>query len=424
MTERDAVFQSCRDGGGGPWRHKVTSGTNYMGHLPRPGTAGSLWRVRSDEALYALDRATRAIAGELDLDRVLQLIVEGVRELVGARYAALGTVTPNGVIESFITSGISIEDRVRIGPLPRGHGLLGTIIRDGVSLRIPDIAAHPDSYGFPDHHPPMRSLLGVPVTIAGLPVGNLYLTDKSDATEFSPDDQELVEMFALHAGIAIQNARLHEEVQKLAIIDERLRISRDLHDGIIQSIYAVSLSLEDVAELVETDPLAAADRVDRAIDRLHTTIGDIRTFIVGLGAEAGAGIGDALESMTAELIAGSTVRMRLDVGAATELDARLHPEAAHELIQIAREAVSNVARHSGASAAALTLEVEADHAVLRVEDDGVGFDPDRRMGSGHFGLANLRDRASGVGGTLTIDSEPSRGTRIIVRLPLPSEGPS
>lgn len=377
--------------------------------------------MRSDDALYALDRATRAIAGELDIDRVLQLIVEGVRELVGAKYAALGTITSDGRIESFITSGISAEDRARIGPPPRGHGLLGTIIRDGVSLRIPDIAGHPDSYGFPPHHPPMRSLLGVPVEIAGQPVGNLYLTDKSDATEFSPDDQELVEMFAIHAGIAIQNARLHEEVQKLAIIDERMRISRDLHDGIIQSIYAVSLSLEDVAELLETDPVAAADRVDRAIDRLHTAIGDIRTFIVGLGTEAGDGIGAALESMASELLAGSPVRMRLDLEAAPELDARLHPEAAHELIQIAREAVSNVARHSGATAAALTLLVGPDHAVLRVEDDGVGFDPERRKGSGHLGLANLRDRASGVGGTLTIESEPSKGTRIIVRLPLPSE---
>ena len=380
--------------------------------------------MRSDDALYALDRATRAIAGELDLDRVLQLIVEGVRELVGAQYAALGTVTPLGGIESFITSGISDEERARIGPLPRGHGLLGTIIRDGVSLRIPDIAAHPESYGFPPHHPPMTSLLGVPVMIAGRPVGNLYLTDKLEATEFSVDDQELVEMFALHAGIAIQNARLHQEVQKLAIVDERLRISRDLHDGIIQSIYAVSLSLEDVAELVESDPAAAADRVDRSIDRLHTTISDIRTFIVGLGTESGAGIGEALESMTAELLAGSPVEMRLDLEAAPAVDGRLHPESVHELVQIAREAVSNVARHSRSAVAKLALHVEGDDAILRIEDQGVGFDPDRRMGSGHFGLPNLRDRAARVGGTLTIESEAGVGTRIIVRLPLPPESPA
>ncbi len=375
--------------------------------------------MRSDDALLALDRATRAIARELDLDRVLQLVVEEVRELVGARYAALGTATPDGRIESFITSGITAEERARIGPLPRGHGLLGTIIRDGVSLRIPDIAAHPESYGFPANHPPMLTLLGVPVRVAGQPVGNLYLTDKLDAPEFSADDQELVELFALHAGIAIQNARLHQEVQKHAVVDERLRISRDLHDGIIQSIYAVSLSLEDVAELVESDPREAAARVDRSIDRLNTTIGDIRTFIVGLGPDAGGGIGAALAAMAAELLGGTGIAMELDLEAAPALDARLHPEAAHELIQIAREAISNVARHSRASHAKLAIEVEPAHVVLRVADDGVGFDPGQRLGSGHFGLANLRDRAAGVAGTLAIESEPERGTRILVRFPTP-----
>jgi signal transduction histidine kinase len=380
--------------------------------------------VRSKEALFALDRATRAIAGELDVERVLQLIVDSVRELVGSQYAALGIVHGDGRIERFITSGISPELRARIGPPPRGHGLLGTIIRDGVSLRIPDIAKHPESYGFPANHPPMHSLLGVPVRVGGEPVGNLYLTEKLEAVEFSEDDQQLVEMFALHAGIAIQNARLHLEVQKLAIVDERLRISRDLHDGIIQSIYAVSLSLEDVAELLDEDPAEAAARVDRSIERLHTTIGDIRTFIVGLGPQIDEGLGGAIETMAAELLAGTGIDLRLDLKAAATLDERLHPEAAHEIVQIAREALSNVARHSGASHASATLELAGDEAALKIVDDGVGFDTAQRLGGGHFGLANLRDRAAGVGGSLTIDSGRDRGTRIIVRLPLAaSESP-
>ena len=381
--------------------------------------------MRSDEALYALDRATRAIASELDLDRVLQQIVDSVRELVEAKYAALGILAADGVIERFITSGISAEDRARIGPPPRGHGLLGTIIRDGVSLRIADIEGHPDSYGFPAHHPRMRSLLGVPVRVGGEPVGNLYLTEKSDARAFSAADQELVEMFALHAGIAIQNAQLHFEVQTLAIVDERLRISRDLHDGVIQSIYAVSLSLEDASETIATDPAAATARVDRAIDRLHTTIGDIRTMIVGLGPEVEGGLEGAIAAMAGEMLAGSGVEMTLDLPGAGELNRRLHPEGAHEVLQIAREAVSNVARHSRARVALLSLHVHGDEATLRIEDEGVGFDPGQRLGSGHYGLANLRDRAAGLAGTLTIDSEPRLGTRIIVRLPLaPSESPS
>jgi signal transduction histidine kinase len=369
--------------------------------------------VRSEDVIHALDRATRALVGELDLDRVLQLIVDSARELVGARYAALGTFDSGGRIESFITSGMAAEVRRSIGPLPQGHGLLGTIIRDGVTLRIPDIARHPDSYGFPPHHPPMHSLLGVPIRVAGSIVGNFYLTEKVGESEFGEDDQQLVEMFALHAGIAIQNARLHRDVQQLAIVDERLRISRDLHDGIIQSIYAVSLSLEDVPELIDHDPPQAVTRVDRAIDRLHTTIGDIRTFIVGLGGLAGA-----LEAMTSELAAGSDVQFDLDLTDVPQLDGRLSPEAAHELVQIAREAVSNVARHSGATRASLSIKLDREGATLQVVDDGSGFDPQQRLGSGHFGLANLRQRAAAIAGTLAIESEAGKGTRIIVRMPL------
>jgi signal transduction histidine kinase len=375
--------------------------------------------TRSEDALQALDRATRAIAGELDLDRVLQLIVDSVRGLVGARYAALGTFDDRGRIERFITSGMDAAVRRQIGPLPQGHGLLGTIIRDGRTLRVPDIAQHPDSYGFPPHHPPMHSLLGVPIGIAGGIVGNFYLTEKEGAAEFSEADQELVERFAAHAGIAIQNARLHQEVQKLAIVDERLRISRDLHDGIIQSIYAVSLSLEEVPDLIDEDRPAALGRVDRAIDRLHTTIGDIRTFIVGLGSEAGSGLAGVLEPMANELFAGTGIDLTLELSDAAELDRRLPPEAAHELSQIAREALSNVARHSGASRARLRIGIEDGSATLTVEDDGSGFDPGVTLGSGHFGLANLRDRTAAIAGQLTIETAPETGTRIIVRLPAP-----
>lgn len=379
--------------------------------------------MRSDDALHALDRATQAIAGELDLDRVLQLIVDSARELVGAKYAAVGIVDDRGRIERFITSGISTELRALIGPLPEGHGLLGTIIRDGVTLRIPDIAKHPDSYGFPANHPPMHSLLGLPIRVRGITVGDFYLTEKIGASEFDDDDQELVERFALHAGLAIQNARLHQEVQQLAVVDERLRISRDLHDGIIQSIYAVSLSLEDVPDLMERSVPEALDRVDRAIDRLHLTIGDIRTFIVGLGPETGAGLRLTLESMARELLVSSSTKLTLDLGGAAAIDRLLSPEAAHELVQIAREAVSNVARHSGATQATLSLQLAGDTAELRIEDDGRGFDPAQRFGTGHFGLANLRNRAAAVHGSLAIESEPGKGTRIIVRLPVATGEP-
>ena len=386
---------------------------------PLSETAGADFSVVA--AIDALDAATRAIAGELDLDRVLQLIVDSARGLVQARYAALGIMDASGRIERFITSGISAEARARIGSPPRGHGLLGLIIRDARSYRIPDISKHPDAYGFPPGHPPMHSLLGLPVRAGGQTIGNFYLTDKEGVDEFSEQDQRLVEMFALHAGIAIQNARLHARVQRLAVLDERLRIGRDLHDGIIQGIYAVALSLEDVPDLMEEDAAEASQRVDRAIDRLNTTIGEIRTFIIGLGADTvQIAIGARLAGLADELLLSSGARMALDLDLADvgEVDERLSPEGATQLLQIAREALSNAIRHSGAPRARLSLRAQDDHAVLSVKDNGCGFDPAAPRGAGHLGLANLHDRAASVGGTLEISSHVGAGTRIIVRLPL------
>jgi signal transduction histidine kinase len=380
---------------------------------------------RASAGLRALDAATRAIAAELDVERVLQLMVDSLRDLVHAKYAALGIVDATGRIERFITSGVSAHQREEIGAPPEGHGLLGTIIREGVSLRIADIAAHTDSYGFPPKHPPMHSFLGVPVRVGKRPIGNFYLTEKQGAKEFTPADQELVEMFALHAGIAIQNARLHQRVQELAVVDERLRISRDLHDGIIQGIYAVGLTLEDVPDLMTEEPAEAVARVDRAIDRLNTTIRDIRTFIVGLGAGGGdETLASALTEVAAEITPENGLDVAVEVADEAELASRLSVQTSHELFQIAREALSNVVRHSSAKRASLSLRREGHLAVLRVEDDGRGFNPKRPVGAGHFGLLNLHDRAASVGGTLEIESQPRRGTRIIARLPLMSpEGP-
>ncbi len=373
--------------------------------------------------MEALVVATRAIAGELDLDRVLQVIVDSVRGLVPARYAALGIVDADGRIELFITSGISAEERTRIGALPSGHGLLGLIIREGQAYRIPDIAADPGSVGFPEGHPPMRSFLGVPIRIGAAPIGNFYLTDKIAAAEFSEDDLRLVEMFALHAGIAIQNARLHARVQRLALVDERLRISRDLHDGIIQGIYAVSLSLEDVPDLMSAAPEEAVARVDRAIDRLNVTIGEIRQFIVALGSDSiDVAVGAQLAGIAEEvgLLSGSSLKvdLDLDVTAIERVEEELTPGAASQLIQIVREAVSNTLRHSGARHVRIALELDGDAVIATVEDDGHGFEPEAPLAAGHLGLVNLHDRATAAGGSLEIHSDVGSGTRIIARLPL------
>jgi two-component system, NarL family, sensor histidine kinase DevS len=363
-------------------------------------------------ALQALDAAVRGISGVLDVAQVLQLIVDRVRELVAAQYAALGIVDQEGLITQFITSGISGEQREAIGDLPRGRGLLGLIIRENRSYRIPSIRAHPESYGFPPNHPPMESFLGVPVTVKGEVVGRLYLTNKQGAVEFSAADQALVETFALHAGIAIESAHLHEQVQRLAVVDERDRISRDLHDSVIQMIYAVTLSLDDIPELVRDSPDEASQRVEDAIDALHGVIRDIRHFIFGLRpllVDSGS-LTDGLHTLANELRRNTKAEIEVTSNDRSELPLAV----VAELLAITREALANVARHSNATHVSVNLDSSDSQIRLEITDDGIGLEPDSQVGRGHNGLANMRARTEGLGGTFEIESSADAGTRIIV----------
>jgi signal transduction histidine kinase len=373
-------------------------------------------------ALAAVDEAARAISSVIGIEEVLQLIVDRVRDLVSARYAALGIAAIDGRIERFITAGMDAHERLDIGSLPAGRGLLGLIIREGRAYRIPSIADHPDSSGFPPHHPPMTSFLGVPVMAHGISVGNLYLTDKRDAPEFSITDQRLVELFARHAGIAIDNARLHAQAGRLAVAEERDRIGRDLHDGIIQSLYAVGLSLEDVPDLMSEAPSEAAERVDAAIESINLSIRDIRNFIYGLRPEAvdGTQVVAGLAALAEEVRHGGLVDVVAHLDQAA--DPGLDPRMGSELLNLVREALSNAVRH--AHGRRITISLTADTAVstLEIADDGVGFDPALGVAAGHHGLANMGARAAAFGGRLEIRSAPGEGTTVIVGMPRTTTG--
>jgi signal transduction histidine kinase len=370
--------------------------------------------------LDALDSALRGIAGVQSVERVLQLIVDNVRNLVGARYAALGIQGSFGRIDQFIVSGITPEQRALLGAPPTGHGLLGLIIREDRALLIDDIATDPRRYGFPEHHPEMHSLLGVPVRSRGETIGNLYLTNKKTAPVFDADDQELVERFALHAAIAIENARLHDQIGRLAIVEERQRISQDLHDSIIQSLYAISLSLEDLPDVITEDPAEGAARADRAIDGIHGTIRDIRNFIMGLEPEllADADLRAGLETLAAEFRANTLIDLELHVDAGSAVLAELPPDHEAHILSITREALSNIAKHSNATRATVELTADDRSLTLAVSDNGHGFDIDAARGSHQRGLGNLRARAEGVGGRLILNSEAGTGTRVMAELPI------
>jgi signal transduction histidine kinase len=377
---------------------------------------GDVDAARDAATLFgAVDAATRAVASVLSVDEVLQVIVDQVRPLVGAEYAALGIVDARGVIERFITSGLSDDGRARIGALPRGHGFLGLIIQENRSFRIPDINADARRHGFPPNHPAMTSFLGVPVTVKGRSVGNLYLTNKQGAIEFTEADQGIVESFARHAAIAIENARLHDQVHRLAIFDERERIGKDLHDGIIQSIYAVGLSLEDVPELIAEDPDEVVRRVERAIDTLHLTIRDIRNFILGLRPEllGGTTLLGGLAALVEAFRHNSIVDVELEVDTVRQEP----PEAVtSHLLGIVNEALSNIARHSGATRAWIDVVGDDGGLTISVRDNGRGFEPGDVAALGHQGLRNMRSRAADIGAMMDVGSKPDQGTEVRVRL--------
>ncbi|MEA2676625.1 MAG: hypothetical protein QOJ81_766, partial [Chloroflexota bacterium] len=387
----------------------------------------SLWskseaRLRRRQ-LEALDLAVRGIAGVVSVERVLQLIVDRVRDLVDAQYAALGIVGPFGQIEQFVTSGLTDEERASIGDLPRGHGMLGLIMREDSSMLVDDISTDERRYGFPENHPEMHSFLGAPVRSKGTSIGNLYLTNKRGAERFRDADMRMVEMFALHAGIAMENARLHEEIGRLAIVEERQRISQDLHDSIIQSLYAISLSLEDLPEIITEDAAEGAARADRAIDGIHGTIRDIRNFIMGLQPEllSDADLVAGIETLSAEFRANTLIDLELRIDPA--LPEVPHEHAAH-VLAITREALSNIARHSNATRATIELKLVDGMLTLIVDDNGRGFDVDATRSSGQRGLGNLRARAEQVGGRLTLTSEDGTGTRVTAELPISHRGTS
>ena len=370
------------------------------------------------EDIRGLVDAGIALTSELSLDGILLKLVDVARTQAGARYAAISVLGDNGEISQFVTSGISDEERAKIGHIPYGNGLLGVLLREGASLRLADMAKDPRSGGFPPNHPRMKSLLGVPVVSRGRIIGNLYLTDKQQAEAFDERDEETVRLLGTQAAAAIETSRLREQLESLARLQERERIAMDLHDGVIQTVYAVALHLEDAADIVARSPQEVGAVLDQSIENLHQVIKDIRSYIFDLRAQVSE-VSD-LPGAIRELAESLRVNTLMDVHVSVDERAAglLEQDQALALFHIAQEALNNVGKHSHATTVSITFEGSSAQGVaLAVEDNGAGFDTSNRAGREGHGLRNIKDRARAMGAKLTIDSKPGIGTRIIVQLP-------
>jgi two-component system sensor histidine kinase DevS len=538
----------------------------------------------STEDLRALTEAGISLTSELSVDGVLQKVVDVARELAGARYAALGVLDGEGKMTRFLFSGLTGEERQRIGHIPEGKGLLG-VLREGATLRLADLTLDPRFSGFPPNHPRMRSLLGVPIVSRGRIIGNLYLSGKEGDGAFGEREEEIVRLLSTQAAVAIENAelyetarrrseewkalfdlgrevsgaprlqpllqsavsqarrligtdvaalmllrsddtvemvahegletagmqhlrllsehgltglaltsehpvvvvdyqaderlrdrpaklvaeeglvsqiaaplrakggslgtltvgnrkrthfneqqvqlleafanwaavaietrQLYERLESLARLEERERIGMDLHDGVIQSIYAVGLHLEASADLLPEHPDEVKAALEKAIEDMNGVIQEIRSYIFDLRPQVSrvSDLPKALRQLVDNVRLNARIDVRTDIY--ERVDGLLDEEQALTLFHIAQEALNNVAKHSHASAATLRLWPEGTHLMLEVRDNGVGFEI-REDGTGQKqGLRNMKDRARSAGADLVCESQPGRGTAIRVGL--------
>ena len=537
--------------------------------------------AKSPDRRDALLEAGLGLASELSLSVVLDRIVAAACDLTSARYGAIGVLGPTGTMVDFITRGISPAARRRIGNMPSGRGILGVLMADPRPLRLADISRDPRAAGFPSHHPRMTSFLGAPVLAGGRVFGNIYLTDKRGAAEFSgederaltmlasqaavaitnatlygaalsrgrwlaaaqtitdatlagspigeilglvadracellagdfaliatpigdgdgglrieasagrgiaplarklllsprgpadralrgshpvvtrashpggrvqpgravpsgasvfarlsghegtlgvlgvvgrrgqspptPDAVRMVESFAAQAAVALEYARSRHELQRLVLLDERERIAKELHDGVIQSLFAVGMGLQAINPSAAPDEIAR--RIESAVGELDHVIGDLRSYIFGLrpGILTDRPLGEALRLLTMEFEARCGVSTKVEID--DQVAGRL-TELGSDVVQLTREALSNISRHAQAHSCRLRLATVRGWAVLTIHDDGVGFAPSGARTAG-LGLLNMEQRVAALGGRMSIRSSPQQGTRVRVALPL------
>jgi len=374
---------------------------------------------RRNRELLALHSAGLDVASELSLDIVLNKVVEQARNLVGAKYGALSVIDRDGNIKEFITSGVSARERAAIGPPPVGHGVLGVVLHEGRHLRLTSVAEHPRSAGFPANHPVMRSLLAVPIQCKSPFLGNLYLSEKTDRSAFTADDEETLERFAVQAAIAIDNAHLHAQAEEIATARERLRIAHEMHDGLAQVLGYVNTKVQAAKQYLRRGMAGEASaQLDELAASARQAYGDVREAIVGLRTLPGSN--RSLEEVLGEFLH----QWKEQSGISTELmidgDLRLQPSVELQVVRIIQESLTNVRKHARAAAVRVDVHKRGDQLVVGVRDDGLGFNPEAgtRGEFPKFGLTTMRERAASIRGSLEIESAPGAGTTVRFTMPL------
>jgi signal transduction histidine kinase len=367
-------------------------------------------------ALRKLVDAVLSISADLELASVLQSIIDAAMDLVDARYGAIGVLDETKTaLAEFVTAGLDDETYRAIGDLPKGHGILGLLIVEPKPLRLPDLREHAESYGFPPHHPPMKSFLGVPILVRQEVFGNLYLTDKRSGEVFTDVDEELTVALAGAAAVAIENARLHARLAELVLLEDRERIAKDLHDTVIQRLFATGLSLQGTARLAQRPDVAA--RLQDAVEDLDETVRHIRTVIFGLETVANRNDSVRHRIMALTREASGALGFLPEVSFTGPVDTLLDAATGEEILATLREALSNVARHAAATQVKVAL-IGSDEITLRVADNGRGL-PSQADSRPGLGLRNMGSRAEALGGRFVAQAGDDGGTVVEWTVPRP-----
>ncbi len=355
--------------------------------------------------LYATEGST--------LQQVLQRIAAAARDLIKAKYAALGVPDGHGSLDYFEVAGLSEEEIERIPHPPVGRGLIGEIMHHREAIRVPQIEDDERSSGFPEHHPPMTSMLGVPVQSGTQLFGMLYLCDREDGHPFTLSDQWLAETLAGYAALAIAGSHLREQERRLTLLEERQRIGMELHDGVIQSLYAVGMYLDLARNSNDLKP----ENLMTAIDSLNDVIEEIRTYIMDLRTNTYTKktIREALHDILARLYVPTELDIHVD---AADQFPPFDASDFESICFIAREALSNAIRHADASLIVVTCQMDQDVMTLTVRDDGKGFDPNSTNSQNGLGLRHIRQRTLKHDGEAQILSTPGAGSTVIIAIPL------
>ena len=353
------------------------------------------------------------LAGGGSLNAVLSNLASRARAIVSADFAAISTFDEAERMERFIYDGIDERLAQRLGQPPVGRGLLGELVTRDSPLRIDDLTQHPSFTGWPREHPDMAVFLGVPIRAGGRTIGSLYMTRERGKPGFSSEDERAGLILALQAAVSLSAALAQERTGRLSLLEERVRIAHDLHDGMIQTLYALGLEFDATARETEASDVKAT--LELGVTRVNELISDLRQYITMLEAESPLSEPDLsrdLPYIVRQVVpAGIDTVVNITAGALSELTSR----EAEDLLYLAREALSNAVRHGKPTKVAVDLRQSLDETALTIQDNGVGFDQgSARQG---FGTVTMKTRAERLNAQLTVLGIPGMGTTVRIAIP-------